>query len=118
MKKLLSVALLLASSIFLVACNSKPSLDGEYRDFYQVEGYEVQISSVDTFEISGDVIKKNEEEFLLDKKNHRINSGNGQIKTYTVDEKTGVITLDNNTYVRVNSPYYEELVEGGAVVHD
>lgn len=117
MKKLLSVLLLLASAVLLVACGSNQSLDGEYRDFYQFEGHPMQISSVDTFEITGDVIKKNKEEFVLDLKNNRIDLGNGQVKTYTVDSKTGVITIDDNTYVKVDSPYFKELVENGAEVN-
>lgn len=118
MKKLLSVLLLSLSVIFLVACGSKQSLDGVYYSFDYVKE-EVKIYPDFKVEFKGDVFVYNEsEEFLFDKDKKAIMSGNGQVKSYEFDPEKAVLTYDDDTYVKVGSPYYDELIKNGAVIDE
>ncbi|MEY8463736.1 hypothetical protein [Streptococcus merionis] len=114
MRKIISLVIVSLSVIFLVACGSN-NMDGVYREFYQFEGHNVKISNVGKIEINGEKIEYYGKQYSIDEKDKTI-KGNDEILAYSYDSKTEVLTLDGNTYVRVDSDYYKELISNGADV--
>lgn len=110
MKKLLGLVILAVSVLFLAACGSQENLNGEYREFYQIEGYNTKISKVYPVTIKGDMLTWQGQQYSINKKD-KVLMGKDTLSYQYEDD---VITLEGDTYVRVDSKKYKELLKNGA----
>lgn len=113
-KKLLGVVLLVMSLVFLVACGQKESMDGTYYHFYDVKG-KVLISELYPVKVSGTTLigPYNNDKYDVNFDNKTLI---GEDDIFEYEFKNGVLSFNENDYVKKDSSKYEELVKEGAEV--
>lgn len=102
----------LALSVFvLVSCGQKESMDGKYYEY---------LESSNTFwekgyvaEIKEDTLFWKDKQFSIDRTNHTL-IGDDTTLSYNYSEDT--LILDGDTYIRVDSKKYKEMLKDGAKV--
>lgn len=120
MKKILTLLMVFGLAMALVAC-SNVNMDGTYYEFRYHNGTDRWIvSKVFPIKISNDTLtwtRETDQQYSIDKDKKTI-TGNNETLSYTYDEKSEVLTLDGDKYVKKDSKKYKKLIKNGARIID
>lgn len=115
MKRRILDFVVLALSIFvLVSCGQKESMDGTYYEYYDVKG-QLTIFKNYPVKVSGDTLvgQLHGDTYTINFDNHTL-VRDGEILEY--DFKEDILAFDDNTFVKVDSEKYKEMLKDGAKV--